>query len=44
MIAKHLINKIIHTIAVDIDKFFEELADKNQELLREEESLLSLKK
>ena len=44
MIAKPLINKIIQTLAIDADKFFDELADKNQELMKEEECGISLKK
>jgi len=44
MIAKHLINKTIKKLNVDADKLFDELAIKNQESLKEEESLKSLKK
>ena len=44
MIVKPLINKIIQTLAIDADKFFDELADLNQEILKEEEIGISLKK
>ena len=44
MIAKHLINKTIQKLNADADKLFDELADKNQELMKEEECGISLKK
>lgn len=40
MQVKPIIQKIIGQLAIDCDKFFDEVADKNEVLLKEEEHLL----
>ena len=37
MLVKPLINKIINSLAIDADKFFDELAEKNEIIMKEEE-------
>lgn len=39
MLVKPLINKIINSLAIDSDKFFDELAEKNEIILKEEEQV-----
>ena len=36
MLVKPLINKIINSLAIDADKFFDELAEKNEIIMKEE--------
>ena len=37
MLVKPLINKIINSLAIEADKFFDELAKKNEVIMKEEE-------
>jgi hypothetical protein len=37
MLVKPLINKIINSLAIEADKFFDELSEKNEVIMKEEE-------